>query len=672
MKINEIPRGQLSTIILSSLLDGDKYGYEIIASVEEKTNGEVLIKKPSLYSTLNRMEKQDLLSSYWRDSELGGKRHYYRLTDFGKKQVLQWQDQLYSSQNKLSQILQRGKQNKSESQQLDAISNDNEDKVEENKQKNTFLQQENLFNLTSNLDNQDKQVSKQDNVQTQTNEVQTQQDFIQYDLFSNRDYIQTPSVDIEPKVALESDLSFTPINISKENNDIITPQPESENISNNQNESISKQELSSSFKENIAKLLESENSSFDEKLQKAKQSFNFESEYKKHLKSTKSYAETLDDNKQNSTTSPTSFFSANELLKNDNVQAPQSFAGFNSKDDDNPYKDMENTLFEKDSIKKITPSFFEETATYEQNNLKEQNEYYTDKNTGDNEFKENADFELEKNLNNTKLSEQELSKNSFNNHSVESEETTNDIPTQTTFIKERIENPPKVKKITPASFVHLNNNSIPKKQDQSASSNISQHEAQNSEQNEELSNLSENLQANRKVLTAEEKYFNQFKISVSNYSKTLEKTTKTISVKTSNEFLKINKFNLYASLSILILFFAQAISFILIFAKQQIDISTALWLYSITAFVGLIWFGFSLFKFLKNKHYKVKKQNLNITPLWQKLIFITIFLVLVYSIHVLIGMTEFNYKHYLPTLLLPTFICFNFIVYHFVQLFSFK
>ena len=83
MEINEIPRGQLSTILLSTLLSGDKYGYEIIKDIEEKSGGRLKIKQPSLYSSLTRMEKQKLISSYWRDSEIGGRRHYYSLTDYG-------------------------------------------------------------------------------------------------------------------------------------------------------------------------------------------------------------------------------------------------------------------------------------------------------------------------------------------------------------------------------------------------------------------------------------------------------------------------------------------------------------------------------------------------------------------------------------------------------------
>ena len=56
--IEEIPRGQLSTFILMTLVDKDKYGYEIIDEVLQKTNGKISIKQPSLYSSLKRMEER--------------------------------------------------------------------------------------------------------------------------------------------------------------------------------------------------------------------------------------------------------------------------------------------------------------------------------------------------------------------------------------------------------------------------------------------------------------------------------------------------------------------------------------------------------------------------------------------------------------------------------------
>lgn len=82
---SDLIRGHIDTIILKVLFEGDKYGIEICKEVEEKSGGTYELKQPTLYSCLKRLENQGLISSYWTDSDIGGKRHYYKLTDEGKE-----------------------------------------------------------------------------------------------------------------------------------------------------------------------------------------------------------------------------------------------------------------------------------------------------------------------------------------------------------------------------------------------------------------------------------------------------------------------------------------------------------------------------------------------------------------------------------------------------------
>ena len=187
MEINEIPKGQLPTIILTTLLSGDKYGYEIISEVESKTNGEVIIKKPSLYSSLSRMENQDLVSSYWKDSEIGGRRHYYRLTDYGRKQVLQWQEDLLLSQSNVSKMIETNPK----IEKPTSLTEIQEQPVSEPvARKDVFAQQENLFDTLNDSNPQNKMTLDK------TEEVETLNDkkdvFLQYDLF-NSNFISTPA-----------------------------------------------------------------------------------------------------------------------------------------------------------------------------------------------------------------------------------------------------------------------------------------------------------------------------------------------------------------------------------------------------------------------------------------------------------------------------------------------
>lgn len=77
-------RGFVNNTILECLFDGDKYGYDIIKQVKDKSNGKIVLKEPSLYSSLKRFEQKGYISSYWGNSAIGGRRHYYSLTEVGK------------------------------------------------------------------------------------------------------------------------------------------------------------------------------------------------------------------------------------------------------------------------------------------------------------------------------------------------------------------------------------------------------------------------------------------------------------------------------------------------------------------------------------------------------------------------------------------------------------
>lgn len=82
---SDLIRGHINTIILRALYDGDKYGLEIIQEIEKKTSGQYILKQPTLYSSLKRLESQGYITSYWGGGETnGGRRRYYALTESGR------------------------------------------------------------------------------------------------------------------------------------------------------------------------------------------------------------------------------------------------------------------------------------------------------------------------------------------------------------------------------------------------------------------------------------------------------------------------------------------------------------------------------------------------------------------------------------------------------------
>lgn len=82
---SDLIRGHINTIILRSLYQGDRYGYDIINEIEQKSHGQYTLKQPTLYSALKRLESQGYVKSYWGGVSNGGRRRYFSLTDEGRK-----------------------------------------------------------------------------------------------------------------------------------------------------------------------------------------------------------------------------------------------------------------------------------------------------------------------------------------------------------------------------------------------------------------------------------------------------------------------------------------------------------------------------------------------------------------------------------------------------------
>lgn len=107
----DLIRGHINTIILRTLYERDKYGYEIIEEIESKSHGQYSLKQPTLYSALKRLESQGYINAYWKTEEVsgGGRRKYYTLTDSGReiteKNQVEWEysrtviDNLISDRN---------------------------------------------------------------------------------------------------------------------------------------------------------------------------------------------------------------------------------------------------------------------------------------------------------------------------------------------------------------------------------------------------------------------------------------------------------------------------------------------------------------------------------------------------------------------------------------------
>ena len=82
---SDLLRGHTDTIILSLLLTGDKYGYEITKLVHEHSQKMYELKEATMYSSLKRLEAGECIEAYWGNETTGVRRKYYRITEKGQK-----------------------------------------------------------------------------------------------------------------------------------------------------------------------------------------------------------------------------------------------------------------------------------------------------------------------------------------------------------------------------------------------------------------------------------------------------------------------------------------------------------------------------------------------------------------------------------------------------------
>ena len=80
---SDIIRAHTDTIILSSLMEKDSYGYEINKKIKQASGGRYELNEATLYTAFKRLEDSGCIDSYWGTERTSARRRYYRITNFG-------------------------------------------------------------------------------------------------------------------------------------------------------------------------------------------------------------------------------------------------------------------------------------------------------------------------------------------------------------------------------------------------------------------------------------------------------------------------------------------------------------------------------------------------------------------------------------------------------------
>jgi PadR family transcriptional regulator PadR len=81
---SDLLRGNTDTMVLRLLAESDRYGYEIVKLIAERSGGEYELKEATMYSSVRRLEAEGDITWYWGDESQGGRRKYFRITDRGR------------------------------------------------------------------------------------------------------------------------------------------------------------------------------------------------------------------------------------------------------------------------------------------------------------------------------------------------------------------------------------------------------------------------------------------------------------------------------------------------------------------------------------------------------------------------------------------------------------
>ena len=103
----ELKRGSLELIVLHLLSPGERYGYEIVSTLTEQTNGALEVTDGTLYPVLYRLERAGYVAVRWETPERGVPRKYYRLTPEGREELGRLTDEWTTFAKAMARLLRQ-------------------------------------------------------------------------------------------------------------------------------------------------------------------------------------------------------------------------------------------------------------------------------------------------------------------------------------------------------------------------------------------------------------------------------------------------------------------------------------------------------------------------------------------------------------------------------------
>jgi PadR family transcriptional regulator PadR len=97
----QFKKGVIEMCVLKLVSQKDMYGFEVIETISK----EIDVNENTIYPILRRLMKQEFFETYTESMSIGAPRKYYRLTELGKEQLKEYENEWGTFIRSVSKIL---------------------------------------------------------------------------------------------------------------------------------------------------------------------------------------------------------------------------------------------------------------------------------------------------------------------------------------------------------------------------------------------------------------------------------------------------------------------------------------------------------------------------------------------------------------------------------------
>ena len=101
--ITQMKKGILPLVVFLIISKQDSYGYQISSEIEKTLGFEVA--DGTIYPILMRLCKDELIEPYWVQKDSGMPRKYYKITEIGRKYIVNLTDYYLNITKRIGQLI---------------------------------------------------------------------------------------------------------------------------------------------------------------------------------------------------------------------------------------------------------------------------------------------------------------------------------------------------------------------------------------------------------------------------------------------------------------------------------------------------------------------------------------------------------------------------------------